>query len=257
MRKMLLLILLGLVVSCNRTDTAFSENVDIQLFPFKSGDKAYGMPVLKQSEVLAPYHWRLSYLLTGVPILHSPENKWLRDSIGSFYPDTIKVKTLLLQEYGKDERLMTAFNTSVNAILSPDFEIKKGYTVEEALEVASYFFYCDKVQPDSSIQSKVCIGINGVEEANWKEDRLLLEAFCFEAIYSEISKDSSELETRYHTHKKALVNELKPTITDLDDYLKDVRMGLFSAMREESSLKAILESHYSENASNLAFELRF
>lgn len=252
-RLLLLPILLGLI-ACSQPKNHFTENVKIKLFPFKSGDKAYPLLELKDAASFEPHEWRLTYLITGVPELHSEEKKYLRDSIGSFYPDSNLVKSLFLKAYLQDHKLVNAFNLSVAALTDSNFQAEKSFTLEEAKEVASVFFYCDKVNPDTSIQSKICVGFNGTKEANWTDDRLLLEAFCFEAIWRE-KIDSSALRDSYDKHKTELTDSLRSSISSLDQYLLDARKGLILAMKNEKALENRLIEYYEANKTNLAFKL--
>jgi len=257
MKQLIILTALFIGLSCNQQPDNFTKNVEIELFPFKSGDRAYSMPKLIETEELKPFQRRLSYLLTGVPKLHAPHNKKVRDSIGSLYPDTIRVKELFLKEYQKDEHMVEAFNQSISAISNPNFKKERVYSIDQAMEVASVFFYCDKVNPDSSIQSKVCIGINGIEEAKWTDNRIILEAFCFEAIFGEMTRDSSALENSYLKHKSEIINSNKSTLINPDQYLLDVRRELIFEMKNENILRKTIIKHYELNESNLAFALLY
>ncbi|TXC81934.1 hypothetical protein [Luteibaculum oceani] len=255
MIRILSLFLVLFCLACNNAIPRFQDHVRIALIPFASGDTAYAMPELVKSEGLAPYHWRLSYLLTGVPKLHAPENRYKMDSIGSHYPDSNRVIRMFLEEYSKDERMVNAFETSIAAIMDPNFRKEKIYTMDEALEVASVFFYADQVNPDSTVRTKVCIGINGVEEAKWMDDRLLLEAFCYEAIFTEVIKDSSALDNMYDLHKRAVVKAAKDSLENLDQYLLDVRKNLMVEMRREPELRKRLREYYALHEKSLAFQL--
>jgi hypothetical protein len=120
------------------------------------------------------------------------------------------------------------------------------------MDVASRFFYCDMVFPDTTVQSHVCIGINGVKETKWEKDYTLLAAFCYEAIFT--AKDSM-LDNSYASEKKEACAAHRTAITSLDQYLLDVRADLFERMKHNELLKNLLLNYYQENKSNLAFTI--
>jgi len=99
------------------------------------------------------------------------------------------------------------------------------------------------------------VGLNGVSEANWNKDFTLLEAFCYEGIFDDLLKDTSELDESYSTKKKDPCNTYKSAFVTLDKYLLDVRNELFKRMKNDHVLKGILMEHYKENIDNLAFKI--
>jgi hypothetical protein len=129
------------------------------------------------------------------------------------------------------------------------------YSVDELMEVASKFFYCDQVMPDTSIQARICIGINGLKEVNWEKDYTLLQAFCYEAIFNELDNDESQIWNSFVSKKELTCERFKKDIKSLNAYLEAVKINLFEAMKNDEILKQKLLNYYELNRSNLAFVL--
>lgn len=212
------------------------------------------MPVLADGE-LTPYARRFEYLLMNVPEIFQAGKIKVRDSINSLYPDTVEIRRTYLEAFCSDEKLVNYFEESAAAVTNPDFQREKKYTVDELMEVASKFFYCDEVFPDTTVQMHICIGFNGVSEAKWEEDYTLLAAFCFEAIFDDMYSDSSQIRPTYSSVKEESCEQFRSSITTLDKYLLDVRTDVFSRMKSNATLKERLLAYYELNKSNLAFEI--
>ena len=229
--------------------------IDVYTYEHEGEIKASAMPILKSNSELMSYQKRFDYLLINESKIHLPEFAERRNQIWKLYPDTIKLKRLYLNEYIKDQTLTSYFETTSDAIIDSSFKASISFTQEELMEVASKFFYCDKVFPDTSIQSHICVGLNGVSEASWNKDFTLLEAFCYEGIFNDLVKDTSELDESYSSKKKDACNKYKTTLTTLEQYLLDVRKELHEHMKEDHVLKRILMNYYKENMDNLAFKI--
>jgi hypothetical protein len=155
----------------------------------------------------------------------------------------------------EDKKLVAYFEETIAPINNPAMKIGKTYSVDELMEVASKFFYCDQVNPDTTVQSHVCIGINGQRETKWKKDYTLLAAFCYEAIFSDFDKDTSQVSEAYGTEKKKSCERFRKNITTLDQYLEEVKLDLFENMKNNVVLKKVLLDYYELNKANLAFRI--
>lgn len=257
MSKHIFLFLFSALVSCGINRSVIKNNVDIEVYTYEEVGKtlASAMPKLSSDSELNPYRMRFDYLLINVPEIHSPSKAKLRKEIWSFYPDTIKLKRLYLKEYIKDERLRNYFEISKSAISNKTSKSEINFTTDELMEVASKFFYCDQVFADTTVQSHVCIGLNGVREAHWKKDYTLLEAFCYEGIFNDFDKELSPVDESYSFNKREACLKYKSTLQSLDQYLLDVRKELFTRMKNDSNLKKSLLSYYEHNKDNLPFRI--
>ena len=241
-----------------QADTSIiSNHVNIQVYTYEQDGvvKASAMPELKRTSELTRYKRRFEYLLMNVSEIHLPEKSAQRNEIWKLYPDTTNLKRLYLNEYVQDKRLVSYFEETMAPIKDPNIEIHKTYTVNELMEVASKFFYCDKVNADTSIQAHVCIGLNGVKEANWDNDYTLLEAFCFEGIFNDFDKENSQVWESFVSKKKEASLQFRQDITTLDQCLEKVKLDLFERMRNDTLLKKELLDFYDLNEANLPFKI--
>ncbi len=257
MKKYLSLLILISCISCQTKKSIIEENVSLEISVYEENgvQKASAMPELNPESELNKHKRRFEYLLMNVSKMHQPEALKERTEIWNLYPDTLKLKQLYLDKFIQDEKLVNYFEETNVPIANPDVEITKTYTQEELMEVASKFFYCDQLLPDTIVQFHICIGINGVKETKWDKDYTLLAAFCYEAIFNNLDKDSSQIEKSSSTEKKIASEQFRKNITTLDKYLEDVRLDLFSRMKNNAILKQELLAYYELNKNNLAFKI--
>jgi hypothetical protein len=254
--KYLPIIVLIFGVSCGTKESVIRENVFIKIYADKDTNNivhASALPKIKPESRLMKYEKRFNYLLMNVPEIHHPDKAAERQKIFDLYPDTLELKKLDLEKYVEDKKLTEYFEETIAPINNPDLERKKTYTVDELMEVASKFFYCDLVNPDTTIQAHVCVGMNGVKEANWEKDYTLLAAFCFEAIFTSMDNEHSKIWDSFVSKKQESAESFKKDITTLDKYLNDVKTDLFKKMKNNEILKKELLDHYESNKNNLAF----
>ncbi len=229
----------------------------INLYSHEGERKASAMPMLKPDSELMNYKRRFEYLLINVPEIHQPENSEQRREIWSLYPDTTKLKRLYLNKFVQDEKLIQYFEQTIAPIENPTDVRDRTFNVEELMEVASKFFYCDKVMPDTNVQAHVCVGLNGIKEANWDTDYTLLEAFCYEGIFTDFDTENSQIWESFISEKKEASLQFRNDITSLDQYLEDVKRLLFEKMKKDSVLKKELLNFYELNEANLAFKIKY
>jgi hypothetical protein len=246
-----------IAVSCKNEAAVISDNVEIEIFTYQTDGqtKASAMPKIRSNSKLNDYSRRYDYLLINLSKIHSPQKAKKREKIWSLFPDTIELKNRYLKEFAIDKKLERYFQRSSNAINNSNPVNKPSFSTEELMEVASKFFYCDQVFPDTTIQSHICIGLNGINEAKWKKDYVLLEAFCYEAIFYNLDKEYSEIDETYSFEKFQACEKLKPQIKSLSSYLNEVKTDLFERMKNNNVLKEKLLEYYYQNKTNLAFEI--
>lgn len=245
------------LISCGIQHSVIENNVEIEVYTQNENGNivASAMPKLRSDRQLNSFHRRFEYLLINVSKIHSPEKANKRKEIWSLYPDTIELKKRYLQEFTSDKKLEKYFQLTASALTKDGHGKISSFSSTELMEVASLFFYCDKVFPDTTIQSHVCIGLNGITEANLQKDYTLLEAFCYEAIFNDFEKDVSVIDDSYSRNKRIACLKYKSTINSLDQYLLDVRKELFELMKNDSILKESLLNYYERNKNNLSFQL--
>ena len=257
MTKILSILILILCVSCQSNKSIIEENVSIEISVYEDEGvkKASAMPELKSDSELNKYKRRFEYLLMNVSKMHLPTGVKKRTEIWNLYPDTLKLKQLYLDQFIQDSKLVKYFEETYAPIDDTNLYITKTFNQVELMEVASKFFYCDQVNPDTTVQMHVCIGLNGIKDAMWEKDYTLLAAFCFEAIFYDLDKEDSQLSVSYSSEHDKAVNEHKINIITLNKFLEDVRKDLFIRMKSNLVLKEKLLSYYEVNKTNLAFRI--
>lgn len=255
--KNILIILLIIFSACSPSSRFIKENTKIEIYPYQDNglEKAGAMPFFVLPNELIKYHYRFDYLLLNSPKIHQKESYEDRSKLFSIYPDTLQLRSSYLNNLIKDQKFRNDVYQSLSAIKHPARKRKIKFNKEEMMEIASLFFYCDEVNADSSITSHVCIGINGLNERPFERDYTLLAAFCYEAIFKDIEKDTSLVYETYVNEKKNIIELFKPEITSLEEYLIRVRKELFKRMKNNKNLKDLLTNYYLQNRNNLSFEI--
>lgn len=256
MKKYFPVLILIFGISCQKEKSIIRANISIEISPYqdKNQTKASAMPVLKAESELTVYKNRFNYLLLNIPEIHAANKFKERDSLNSLYPDTLEIKRLYLDRYCQDKKLIKYFSLTYDAIKNRDLQ-KEIYSTDELMEVASKFFYCDQVSPDTSIQMHVCISLNGMKEALWEKDYTLLAAFCFEAIFNDLDKEDSQIRAAYSFEHDKASEQFRKQFTALEKYLADVKVDLFRRMKNNTTLKEKLLAYYDLNKANVAFEI--
>ncbi len=246
-----------LFTSCQLNNDLIKNEIAIKIYTYQDSNaiKASAMPELKADSELQPFARRFDYLLINVSEIHQTDKFEKRNKILSLYPDTIKLKRKYLKEFIHDKKLSVYFTKTYNAIEQNQSSKKVEFSTEELMEVASKFFFCDSVLPDTTVQAHVCIGLNGVKEAQWTKDYTLLEAFCYEAIFSDFDKDSSQVWELFGDVKSQSESYFQKEMQSLESYLENVKNEVFKRMKTDSILKNNLLDYYDKNQSNLAFKI--
>lgn len=244
-------------ISCQVNKSVINDHVSIKVYSYEHQNttRASAMPEVKAGSRLIVYKKRFEYLLLNISEIHHPDKSKERNKIFNLYPDTSKIKRLYLKKYTRDKKLTEYFEATMTPIVNPNTEINTTYTVDELMKVASKFFYCDKVESDTSIQAHVCVGLNGIKEANWEKDFTLLEAFCYEGIFTRFDSEDSKIWDTFVSEKRKASEKYRSNILTLNQYLEDVKQNLFERMMNNEILKKELLAYYELNKSNLAFKI--
>ncbi|MFT5723211.1 MAG: hypothetical protein ACI9JN_000320 [Bacteroidia bacterium] len=255
-KNLLFLVLIG-CLSCEADRSVILNHVTLKIYPYEhEGEmRASAMPAIKPDSELIMYKRRFEYLLINESEIHLPEKSEQRNGIWKLYPDTSKLKRLYLNKFVQDGNLVKYFEETIAPIKYPNMVINKTFTEDELMEVASKFFYCDKVNADTSVQAHVCVGLNGVSEADWEIDYTLLEAFCYEGIFNDFDKENAQIWESFVSKKMKASLQFKKDITTLDQYLENVKLDLFERMRNDKILKNELLHFYELNEANLSFKI--
>jgi hypothetical protein len=247
-----------LLCACSSGKKIIEQHVGIDIYTYEDQGnvKAAAMPELKNESSLQVYSLRFDYLLINVSEIHGIDKVQQRYDIWSLYPDTVQLSRLYLNEFSGDKKLRKLFKESYLAIENPNRKKKTSYSEEELMTVASKFFYCDDVLPDTTVRMHICVGLNGIKEADWEKDYTLLEAFCYEAIFHDMDLDNSVVDTELSSVKKEATNKFRPTFTTKEAFLENVKLEVFEKMKRSLILRQSLLEYYRSNSDNLVFEIR-
>jgi Txe/YoeB family toxin of Txe-Axe toxin-antitoxin module len=195
------------------------------------------------------YPRRFEYLL---------QNKTEFNDLADWYPDTVRINEAYAQRLAANKPFLTYLSQFLRPLTTPANTRQTTYQQGELMLVASRFFLCDQVRPDTTVSWHICIGLHGMKEANWKKDYTLLEAFCFEAIFDKMfSKNPND--TRYMNQFLKAVDEStknrRPSMADKEQLLEQVKRDVFQAMQSDNALKKHLLDYYNQHAATLPFKI--
>lgn len=233
------------------------EHLTIKIYPNNSGGEipASAMPEFKKESILNNYKRRFEFLIFNIPKFHSTGAFQERIELFSLYPDTLSMKELIMEKYSNDSTFNAYFEDAYHALIPSKLKKRTLYTVEELMDVSSRFFYCDQVNLDTSIQSRVCVGLNGLTEVKWDKDYTLLAAFCYEAIFDDFDKNQSKISEEWDKEKSFASAQFRTSITTLEDYLENVKTELILRMKNNEILRETILKYYLKNKKNLAFRI--
>jgi hypothetical protein len=246
----------SLSVFAQRAD--FSELVTVNVREVKRGNdtRVDVSTTVKEGTAMYDNKRRFDYLISNVP--HKDDSNIFEElkRIKGFYPDTAKVISATLDYLNEDEQFIHYFNQTLAPFFGEEVIELRSYSTEDLMEVASKFFYCDRVMEDTSVAAHICIGLNGVEEAAWQTDYTLLEAFCYEAIFTTMREDSdSQIEDIFVGYLGKLGKEHKQSFVSKDDFLGKVRMEMFERMKANETIQKELLAYYERTKDHLAFQI--
>ena len=179
-----------------------------------------------------------------------------QDSFQNLFPDTLKMTKNYRQNIEKDTKIKTYFLKLANPLIYSAKQ-KEIYSMSEMMTIASKFFYCESVKPDTTIGLHVCIGINGQQLSKLK-DYTILEAICFEAIFEKMFDRQNT--PKYLDDFSSIVQRNSKTykdisLTGLNNFLIKVRTETYREMENNESLKTTLLSFIDKNRDNLPFQI--
>ncbi|WP_294675265.1 hypothetical protein [uncultured Fluviicola sp.] len=177
------------------------------------------------------------------------------DEVGNFYPDSLKIKTEFCSRVVNTAKIQNYFKVLTPKTMLVSNQITDTFSVDELMLVASRFFYCDAVnKEDTTVQSHICVGINGQTEYKSNRDLTVLEAFSYEAIFSYLTKRREPVFYKEFSvaRRKAMKEQIK-AFKDFDSFLIEVRTTCYNEMEHNTDLKKKLMAYYSKNRENLNF----
>lgn len=179
------------------------------------------------------HHGRFDYILG---------NRIDRDTLKTYYPDTAKVEFHFKENLKKDK-----FYKNFKALALLD-KTKKPYSQSEIMFIASRFFLIEK-SPNDKFRTRICRGINGLEEYTNK-DYTVLEAVLFDAIFNRVTNQEKK--------KPIFLNNLWGYLDENSKNNEDIeliREGIFDSMSNDHDLASFLLDYFQENENNIPFKI--
>ncbi|MBO9659381.1 MAG: hypothetical protein J7527_11205 [Chitinophagaceae bacterium] len=175
-----------------------------------------------------------------------------------YYPDTIGINRLYTQNLAADTSFLRFYKYIINPFTQKQPEALR-FSLQQMMQVAARFFYCQSLSDDQRVISTICIGRNGLKELSVSTDQPLLEAFCFEAIFEKYY-DKNGKKNIFIGNFLSCISEAEKLYSDQktlnpDVYLSSIRTYCFEKMGNDKSLRQSLVDHYEENRKSFAFEL--
>jgi hypothetical protein len=234
----------------------FEKYIELKAQKYKEDEGEYvGVyPIVRDNlqdnlgKFIASHPRRFNYLLA---------NRSAFQGLEKYFPDVMRMNKLYLHSLRADKNFVTYFQRLTIPVTSKKFK-RELYNRKELMRVASKFFFCHTVKGDKTIGSTICIGLNGIQEAQFEKDYTLLEAFCFEAIFEAIEKQAPEKTNFVKNFLKYIAeisNREKSNSSTPEVYLKNVRGAVFHLMESDAELADTLMKHYQQHKNTLPFEI--
>ena len=250
----ILLLLWNLSVTGQSKDWSSNFAITGKVVNYQGKDYKNIYPVIQTNatilnQEIKKHNRRFEYLLQN-------RTDFKQDSFQNLFPDTLKMTAIYRKNLEGDKKAKNYFMKLAQP-LTNSVKQKEVYSKMEIMNVASKFFYCDSVRPDTTIGLHVCIGING-QESNKLKDYTLLEAICFEAIFENMfdrknpPKYMDDFSNVVDKNTKLYKNL---SLTGLDNFLIKVRTETYNEMENNESLKATFLSFIDRNKDNLPFRV--
>ena len=123
------------------------------------------------------------------------------------------------------------------------------------MKVASRFFMCDTIrEKDTTIGYHVCIAINGTGELETTRDYTVLEAFCFEAIFSSLRGKPKFIED-FNNFVTTASRDDREHFIDFQTHLTIVKKKCYESMEKDQNLENTLMKYYNQNIDNINFKI--
>lgn len=177
-------------------------------------------------------------------------------TLGDYFPDSVKIQDAFCESVMETAQMQYYFSSLTPKDINAWPPKKDTFSVDELMLVASRFFYCDYIDlQDTTVQSHLCIGINGQKELVAARDYTLLEAFSGEAIFADFGRKDPSFYRQFYTFKNEAAKTHRNEFTDADSYLLHIRNLCYDEMQHNADLKKMLLKFYAKNRDNLNFEL--
>ena len=243
--------IIACLISCNLFGQKLDKKNLDKYFIIKGEQIAYEgaiykniYPAIKENTIDSTSRFLNKHKRRFVYILMNKTSDIFRDpTFQNLFPDTIQMSKIYCEKLSKDELSLGYLNAFMNPSRNQRKRIE--YTKSEVMEVASRFFLCESVNPDTTIFWHVCIGLNGQAEAGWVKDFTLLEAFCFEAIFDGLqNNDKTKSAFMYNFINYVKEAELEYKDLPFELMLEKARKDVYKKMEDDADLERVLFDYY-------------
>lgn len=207
------------------------------------------IPHNKFGKFLVKHSTRFDYILNKKSIDYK--------DVSDYYPDTVKIRNEFCNKIINESKMQKYLTSLTPKKIVLWEEPADTFSIKELMLVASRFFFCDGINKnDTTIQSHICIGINGMSELESDKDLTLLAAFSIEAIFSFLtSKKEPLFYSEFYSFKENISKTQINYFKNFDSYLIEIRNLCYKEMEKNKNLKANLLKYYKKNKSNFNFIL--
>lgn len=130
---------------------------------------------------------------------------------------------------------------------------KTHLTTEQLMNIAAKFFFATAVQPDKTIQWKVCIGENAYVEDKHNSLYPLVEAFCFMAIMNHYESTQYPFKERFDGYASTISKQTN--WLPEEERLSAARDNMYKEMAHDETLRRALLYAYNSKKDILSFKL--
>lgn len=120
------------------------------------------------------------------------------------------------------------------------------------MDVAARFFYPDAVLPNGTIQSHVCVGINGIADMQGGRD-LALEGFVYAAIFHDLLKPRYYVTADFDGASR-LINAMDLS-ADSTTRLRRAQGVMWGLMLQSEKLRQVVVAEYRQASAYLPFRI--
>lgn len=231
-------------------------HIEIQTYTQNGESKAAAMTWHSPNSAYRAFKRRFDYIILNTPALHTKEQAAARNKLFGLYPDTLAMKAEYKRLLYLDSALSFNLLTMMRAIdAKGELPNKAQFSEKEFFQVAARFFFIDSIFDDSTFQTHICIGINGIDQINDQKDLTQLAAFCYETIFSDFDREISLIDQVFEKHKNELEQKMKSGESNKTD-LDALRNELYTRMAQDLVFQKVLLDAYAQNKANLAFKIK-
>lgn len=198
----------------------------------------------KKQAFFKRFHRRFDYILINKVNLEGADLYKMRN-------DTAALNRHFCELFTQQKELSGYFDVLSNA----EKGAKQMFTVAEMMQVAARFFWLERKE-SGRWTYYICIGNNGQKESNYERDYSVLEAFCFEAIFSYLDQRKSP---RFFIAADKYFDTIKRVTPEADRQdtavILAARQSLYYKMEQDADLRQALLRYYRRYGNTCGFRL--